>query len=87
MTPARPMILAAVEGPAGEAVLRSVVAYVGAELSPVYGKKGKADLRFRVRSHNHAAQVSPWIVLVDLNHDHAADCAPHLLRDWLPQGA
>ena len=76
------VISGAVEGSVDEAVLYRLVAHMGATSGPVYGKKGKPHLRQRIGGYNQAARLSPWVVLVDLDHD--ADCAPFLLTSWLP---
>ena len=77
-----PAISAAIEGLVDEAVVRRLVTHVGATLGPVFGKEGKQFLRKRVRGYNQAARFSPWIVLVDLDHDE--QCAPPLQTAWLP---
>jgi hypothetical protein len=38
-----------------------------------------------MEGYNNAARFAPWVVLVDLNAE--AECAPALLRTWLPQPA
>lgn len=76
------VITGAVEGDLDEAVLRRLVDHIGATPGPVYGRHGKANLRQRLSSYNQAAHLSPWVVLVDLNHD--ADCAPPFRQSWLP---
>jgi hypothetical protein len=75
-------VSAAVEGSLDEAVVRRLLAEVGAYVGPVYGKKGKGHLQQRINGYNSAARYSPWIVLIDLDHD--ADCAPPLRASWLP---
>jgi len=74
---------AAVEGDVDEAVVRRIAREVGADTTAVYGKIGKADLRRRIAGYNKAARFSPWVVLVDLNHE--AQCAPQLIRSWVPR--
>lgn len=82
--PHTPVIFsAAVEGPTDEAVLRRVIEHHGATLGTVYGKAGKPALLRQLRGYNQAAEIQPWIVLVDLDHD--ADCAPPARARWLPQ--
>jgi hypothetical protein len=76
---------AAVEGDLDEAVLRRLVAEAGLTLGSVYGKIGKDHLRQRIRGYNHAASITPWIVLVDL--DREADCAASLREAWLADPA
>ena len=86
MTASNPIVITgAVEGDVDEAVLRRLVEHVGAAPGPVHGKNGKAHLRQRLNGYNQAARMSPWVVLVDLNHD--ADCAPPLRASWLPDPA
>jgi hypothetical protein len=79
------VVSGAVEGIVDEAVFRRLVRSVGAEPGPVWGKTGKPALLDRLRSYNHAARFSPWLVLVDL--DHAADCAPPFRTTVLPDPA
>lgn len=76
-------ISGAVEGIVDEAVLRRLVQHVGAQAGPVHGKNGKTHLRQRLNGYNQAARFSPWVVLVDLDHD--ADCAPPFQVTWLPR--
>ena len=75
-------ISAAVEGLVDEAVVRRLMTQVGAEAGPIYGREGKGRLRTRINGYNHAARHSPWIVLVDLDHD--VECAPELCEAWVP---
>jgi hypothetical protein len=74
---------AAVEGYLDEVVLQAMASPIGVALEPVYGKKGKQDLRNKVSNYNRAAQFEPWIILVDLNTD--AQCAPELCRSWVAE--
>lgn len=86
MTAQSPVIISgAIEGPIDEAVLRRLVQHVGATLGPVYGKNGKKQLQRQIHGYNQAARFTPWVVLVDLDHD--ADCAPPLKAAWLPNPA
>jgi hypothetical protein len=78
-------ISAAVEGITDEAVVRRLILHVGAQPGTVYGKQGKPHLQTRIAGFNNAAQHTPWLVLVDLDHD--ADCAPPLRANWLPAPA
>jgi hypothetical protein len=80
--PATLIFSGAVEGPVDEAILRAVLEHVGLRTGDIYGKQGKPDLRKKIRGYNQAARHSPWVILVDLDHD--AECAPNLLRSWLP---
>lgn len=67
-----------VEGPLDQAVLRALVTRAGGRIGRVFGLKGKADVERRVSGAFAAAQLSRWIVLLDL--DHSADCAPVYIR-------
>ena len=79
------VITGAVEGDVDEAVVRRLIQHVGAVPGPVHGRNGKAHLHQRLRGYNQAAHLSPWVVLVDLNHD--AGCAPPFRLAWLPDPA
>lgn len=79
------VISAAVEGIVDEAVIRRLIAHVGATPGDVYGKQGKTFLRQKIAAYNNAARHAPWMVLVDL--DGEADCAPPLRAAWLPAPA
>lgn len=68
-----------------EAVVRRLILGAGGRLGSVYGKNGKPALRHKINGYNHAAMHAPWLVLVDLNGE--ADCAPPLVREWLPNPA
>lgn len=79
------VISAAVEGLLDEAVVKRLILQVGAESGPVYGKNGKSSVRNKINGYNMAARFSPWLALVDLNHE--AECAPPLKAAWLPNPA
>jgi hypothetical protein len=72
---------AAVEGDLDEAVLRRAARHVGGDLGNVYGRDGKGRLKANIGGYNNAARRAPWVVLVDLDHDHP--CAPPLCDEWL----
>lgn len=76
------MLTAAVEGMVDEAVLKRIAKDLGIGLPIVYGKQGKSYLFQKRNAFNAAAIYSNWIMVVDLNH--AADCAPTLCSQWLP---
>ena len=78
-------VSAAVEGLVDEAVVQRLIRHVGGVPGAVYGKEGKELLRRKVAGYDNAARNAPWIVLVDLDRDHA--CAPPLVKDWLPNAA
>ena len=73
------------EGVVDEAVLRRLLTQVGALSGPIYGKQGKQHLRQRLNGYNQAAGFSPWVILIDLDHD--ALCASPLRNSWLPAPA
>lgn len=75
-------ITAAVEGNVDEAVIKRIIEHIGATPGPIYGRNGKNFIRQRIANYDQAGRFSPWIVLVDLDHD--ADCAPALRNAWLP---
>jgi hypothetical protein len=71
----RPVVVCgAVEGLLDEAVLKRLIAHVGALPGPMYGKRGKSLLLRHLRGYNRAARFTPWVVLVDLDQDE--ECAP-----------
>lgn len=76
------VVSAAVEGDVDEAVVRGLIQHLGAAPGPIHGKNGKVALRRNVHGYNNAARFSPWIVVIDLDHD--ADCAPPVRQDWMP---
>lgn len=78
-------ISGAVEGALDEAVLKRLIAHVGAIPRAIYGKTGKPMLLKRLGGYNRAAQRAPWVVLVDLDHD--GDCAPPFRASHLPLAA
>ena len=79
--PTTVVVSAATEGSVDEAVVRRMILEVGGQPGPVYGNNGKRHLRERITGYNNAARFSPWIVLIDLDHD--AECAPPLRSHWL----
>ena len=81
----RPIVTVAVEGLVDEAVAQVLIHNAGGEPGVVYGKQGKPHLKEKVTGYNNAAQLSPWLVLVDLDND--SDCAPTLREGWLTNPA
>lgn len=76
------VVSAAVEGSVDEVLVKRLISEAGGIPGEVYGKNGKLPLRARINAYNSAARYRPWVVLVDLNHEH--NCAPDLCRAWLP---
>jgi hypothetical protein len=75
-------ISGAVEGPVDEAVLRRLVIEAGGTVGKVYGRQGKDHLVQQARAYNHAARVSPWIILMDL--DQEVQCVPQYIKQIVP---
>jgi len=73
---------AAVEGDVDEAVLVKTASTHDVEIFQVFGRKGKQFVVQRLNAYNQAARHSPWVVLLDLDHD--APCAPELHGRLLP---
>jgi hypothetical protein len=75
----------AVEGLLDEQVLRVLIAqsHKAFAVGVCYGKRGKNHLRENILRFNHAAAHVPFIILADLDD---VDCAPDLIRHWLPRG-
>ena len=78
-------ISGAVEGLIDEAVLRRLILWTGAIPGPVHGKHGKGFIRKQMEAYNRAARSTPWLVLIDLDHD--AECPPPVLKAWLHEPA
>lgn len=85
VSPTPIIISSAVEGPVDEAVVKRLISDVGGGIGPFYGKIGKSHIRQRLHGFNKAAHYSPWIVLVDLNHE--AECSPQMKSAWLENPA
>jgi hypothetical protein len=85
MQPVPIVVSAAVEGPTDEAILRRIITDLGLALGPGYGRAGKPSLLRSLAGYNHAAEIRPWIVLVDLGQD--AECAPPARMRWLSEPA
>jgi len=81
--PAPPHVSAAVEGSVDRVVVERLLSDSGLSAGPIYGMRGKDHLRKNLRAYNHSATRLWWTVLVDLDHD--ADCAPALVKEWLPK--
>lgn len=78
-------ISAVVEGDLDAAVIRRLAREAGLHLASVHVKRGKQNIRSRISGYNAAAQHTPFVVLVDLDREY--DCAPELIREWLPERA
>lgn len=75
-------VCCAVEGALDEVIVRRLLAHVGLGCGPIYGGEGKPHLRRSIGGYAHGARQGPWVVLVDLDHDHV--CAAALVEEWLP---
>lgn len=71
-----------VEGPTDELVLLRLLELCGLGAAATYGKTGKAWVLKSLPAYNSAARHSPWLVLIDLDHD--AACAPVYRQTLLP---
>lgn len=75
----------AVEDDLHVAALRKVLFQCSKEyeiVAPRY-RMGKSELKKNVGSFNNAAKVIPYLLLTDLDD---CECAPTLVRNWLPHG-
>lgn len=72
----------ACEDELSEAVLRKILNETGRPYSVnnIFRKSGFGYLKKNVRSFNHASQVTPYLMLTDLDTD---ECAPEKIRTWL----
>jgi hypothetical protein len=77
-------MIAAVEDPLSEAMVRKIVAEVRPDLTlyQVMRKNGHGYIRSKVRELNQTARKVPVFVLVDL--DRPAPCPADLIREFLP---
>ena len=85
MGPAGDSVSAAVEGDVDEAVLVKLASTHAVEVGRVFGRRGKQFIIERIKSYNQAAMHSPWLVLLDLDHD--AVCGPAFAASLLPSPA
>ncbi|NUM36957.1 MAG: DUF4276 family protein [Candidatus Brocadiae bacterium] len=72
----------AVEDALSEAVLRKILKSSGKEyaVGKCFGKEGFGYLKRQIAAFNHAAKITPFLVLTDLDR---TECPPLLRRDWL----
>lgn len=78
-------VSAVVEGDTDAAVIRRLAEEAGLRVATVHVKHGKQNVHSRISGYNAAARQNPFVVLVDLDTEY--DCAPELIRDWLPERA
>lgn len=71
----------AFEDPLHEAVLRKVFSQFGFSVGKCFSHGGYGYLKTKIKAFNHAARLTPFLVLTDLDR---VECAPILIRDWLP---
>lgn len=75
----------AFEGPTDAAVIRRLIAHVGAVPGAGRGGKGKSHLLQRLNGYNAAAAHGPWFVLIDLDQPTKTDdCPVRVRRKYLP---
>jgi hypothetical protein len=65
-----PFITIAVEGELDEVVLKKIVGLWEAEVTNVYGKRGKGYLQKNISRYNKAAEYGKWILTWNLNVHH-----------------
>jgi hypothetical protein len=77
-------MLAAVEDPLSDAVVRRTLSLVRPDLVlwSVMGHRGNGYLRSKCRELNQTARSVPVLLLTD--QDDPSRCAPALIADWLP---
>lgn len=78
-------VVGVVEGSVDETILGRLLDQTGKKLVTAYVQGGKGRLLQKLNGYNSAAQVSPWVVLVDLDRDY--ECPPPALAQWLPAPA
>lgn len=66
------------EGSLDEAVIRRVILHFGIDVEMPHVKGGRSKIAAKVEGYYAASQISPWLVLADLD----SDCASHLLMQW-----
>ncbi len=71
-----------VEGYIDEVVMTRILQSVRLGVANVFGKQGRQYVVMNLRKHNEAAQVSPWLAVIDLDRD---ECAPALVKRLLPK--
>jgi hypothetical protein len=81
----RQAVTIAVEGVTDAAVVARLFDWLGMELGPAYGQRGKAHLDKHLPAYNNAARFAPWLVVRDLDTDF--ECAPALTATLLPAPA
>lgn len=75
------IVSGAVEGPVDDAVVRRLLRETGHIVGPIHIKSGKSPLLAKLHGYDAAAQIAPWLVLVDLNGD--APCAALFVAEHL----
>ncbi len=77
----RLIINLAFEDPLHEVVLRKIFSQLNFSVGKCFSHGGSGYLKTRIKGFNHAARVTPFLVLTDLDQ---VECAPILIKDWLP---
>jgi len=77
----------AVEGDPDEAAVRKLLKLSDCsfQVTMCLGRKGKDYIRSKIGQFNKVAFKIHFFILIDLNS--GIDCAPNLIRDWLPNPA
>lgn len=71
-----------VEGILDEAVMIRLFEHCGKRPGPMHVKRGKPNILSKLNGYNQAARYRPFVVVLDLDQDHA--CPPELLDEVLP---
>ena len=73
----------AIEDDLSDAVVRKILQQSNnsIEIRHPYAQRGFGYLKKNIRSFNHAAGITPFLVLTDLD---TAQCPPSLIKEWLP---
>ena len=73
----------AVEDPLSEAVVRKILTFSKRDydIGRCYNRGGFGYLKKAIYGFNHAAKITPFLILTDLDQ---TECAPILLQKWLP---
>ncbi len=76
-------ITLATEGSTDTAAGDRLISYCGGRRSQVYGERGKAHLLNSLAGYDAGAAYSPWLVLIDLDHDF--ECPAEAAETWMPE--
>jgi hypothetical protein len=75
-----------VEGDIDAAIAVKLIAHTGHDAGIVYGRRGIGYIETKLAGFNRSAQGIRYLAMVDLM-DTAHECAPDVVRVWLPHPA